>query len=127
VTIQYRQSSHPTWATALKRGFRRTCPRCGEGKMFAGYLSIKDNCPVCNLAFDPIRADDAPAYFTIFIVGHIVVTGLFAMETYDHPPEWVQMAVWLPTTLLLTLGLLPYIKGAVMGAIFASHKGTEQG
>lgn len=95
--------------------------------MFAGYLSIKDNCSVCNLAFDPIRADDAPAYFTIFIVGHIVVTGLFALETYGHPAEWVQMAIWLPTTLVLTLGLLPYIKGAVMGAIHASHRGPEHG
>jgi uncharacterized protein (DUF983 family) len=109
------------------RGFRRTCPRCGEGRMFAGYLSIRESCPVCNLAFDPIRADDAPAYFTIFIVGHIVVTGLFAMETYEHPPYWVQMGVWLPVTLLMTLALLPYVKGAVMGAIYASQRGPEHG
>ena len=44
------------------------------------------------------------------------------------PPAWVEMAIGLPATLLFTLALLPFIKGAVMGAIWVSkpelaHKG----
>jgi uncharacterized protein (DUF983 family) len=111
----------PTLWSALKRGFCRNCPRCGRGRMFAGYLTAKENCPSCGLAFEPLRADDAPAYFTLSIVGHVVVSGYLTMETAWHPPVWLQATIWMPATLILTLALLPYIKGAVMGAIFASQ------
>lgn len=110
------------WTTALSRGWRRKCPRCGQAPMFKGYLSIGDQCGSCALPFEPLRADDAPAYFTIAIVGHVIVTGLLTLESYAHPPTWVQLAIWLPTTLVLTLSLLPYLKGAVMAAIYCSHR-----
>jgi uncharacterized protein (DUF983 family) len=112
--------------TALSRGFRRLCPRCGEGRMFSGYLSVPEACTACGLAFEPLRADDAPAYLTIFIVGHLVVAGLLALEKFEHPDPWLQAGIWLPLTLVLTLGLLPLIKGAVMGGIYAIHAGRQQ-
>lgn len=113
-----------TWRTAMLRGWRRKCPRCGEGAMFRGYLSIAEQCSHCDLPFEPLRADDAPAYFTIAIVGHIVIPGLLALETYAHPPTWVQAAIWMPVTLLMTLALLPYLKGAVMAVIYSSNAET---
>lgn len=90
--------------------------------MFKGYLTIGEACASCDLPFEPLRADDAPAYFTIAIVGHIVVSGLLALESYAHPPSWVQLSIWLPTTLVMTLGLLPFIKGAVMAAIYCANR-----
>jgi uncharacterized protein (DUF983 family) len=108
--------------TALKRGFVRRCPRCGQGSLFKGYLTMADHCSNCQLAFEPYRSDDVPAYFTILIVGHIVVPGLLTMEKIAHPAEWVQMAVWLPVTLFGTLALLPFIKGAAIGAIWRSKQ-----
>lgn len=89
--------------------------------MFAGYLTAKESCAHCGLVFEPLRADDAPAYFTISIVGHVVVTGYLATESILHPPVWLQLAIWMPGTLGMTLGLLPFVKGAVMGAIFSSQ------
>ncbi len=111
-----------SFGTALKRGLRRRCPRCGQGSLFKGYLTMADHCSNCELAFEPYRSDDVPAYFTILIVGHIVVPGLLAMEKTLHPAEWVQLAVWLPVTLFGTLALLPFIKGAVIGAIWRSKQ-----
>ncbi|WP_374311016.1 DUF983 domain-containing protein [Dongia sp.] len=111
-----------TWTTSFMRGCRRKCPRCGEGAMFRGYLSIADHCSACKLPFEPLRADDAPAYFTIAIVGHIVVSGLLMLESYAHPPTWVQLAIWLPSTAIMSLAMLPYLKGAVMAAIYCSNK-----
>jgi uncharacterized protein (DUF983 family) len=73
------------------------------------------------------RADDVPAYFTIAIVGHIVVTGLLLMESLLHSPAWLQAAIWLPATLLLSFGLLPFIKGAAMAAIYCSHRKRRPG
>lgn len=94
--------------------------------MFSGYLTVPESCLSCGLAFEPLRADDAPAYFTVFIVGHVIVIGLLALEKYDHPALWVQSAIWIPLTLILTVGLLPFVKGAVMGAIYASHAGRQR-
>jgi uncharacterized protein (DUF983 family) len=110
----------PNWTTAFFRGCRRKCPRCGGASMFRGYLTIADSCAHCALPFEPLRADDAPAYFTIFIVGHIVVSGLLMLESYAHPPYWMQLAIWLPATIVMSVGLLPYLKGAVMAVIYCS-------
>lgn len=122
---QFEYGSQPGWLTALSRGFSRACPRCGRGRMFDGYLTVRESCSVCALAFEPLRADDAPAYFTVFLVGHLVVGGLLLVQKMAHPDEWLQFAIWIPLTIVLTLGLLPFIKGAVMGVIFAAQKGTR--
>ena len=55
---------------SLRKGWRRRCPKCGEGALFNGYLSVKDACANCGQAFHHHRADDGPAYLTIVIVGH---------------------------------------------------------
>jgi len=90
--------------------------------IFTGYLTIAETCRHCGLAFEPIRADDAPAYFTLSIVGHIIVSGLLLTERLFHPPAWLQASIWLPATLVLCLTLLPFIKGGVMAAIYCSQR-----
>lgn len=107
------------WLRSLKRGFLRRCPRCGAPHIFAGYLKLKPRCANCDLDPNVYRADDGPAYFTILIVGHVIMLGLVAMETTVAPAIWVEAAIWLPLTLGMTLGLLPLIKGAMVGAQWA--------
>ena len=94
--------------------------------MFSGYLTVPEACSNCGLAFEPLRADDAPAYFTIFIVGHVIVTGLLLMQKLEHPDDWVQFAIWIPLAIVMMLGLLPLIKGAVMGVIYASQASRQR-
>ena len=105
--------------TALKRGFRGRCPRCGEGKLFRAFLKVDDHCSVCGLDFTPHRADDLPAYLVIVIVGHIVVPTVLFIETDFSPPVWLQLAIYLPLTLVLSLALLQPVKGAVVGVQWA--------
>ena len=116
--VHYGAASRPSFWTSLARGLARRCPRCGRGSLFRSYLKANDHCPVCNLPFDPLRSDDAAPYFTIFIVGHIIVPLVLVVEQQFAPPVWLQLAVWLPVTLVLTLLLLPFVKGAVMAAIW---------
>ena len=73
--------------TAMKRGFRGRCPRCGEGKLFRAFLKVDDHCSVCGLDFTPHRADDLPAYLVIVIVGHIVVPAVLWIETNYSPAD----------------------------------------
>jgi len=117
------QFGRVTFATAFGRGFRRRCPRCGRGRLLAGYLTMRSRCEDCGLDLEPCRADDVPAYFTILIVGHIIVAGVLLAEQLFHPPALFQMALWLPMTLVLTLALLPFVKGAVIASIWASKQG----
>ena len=105
--------------TALKRGFRCRCPRCGEGKLFRAFLKVDDHCSVCGLDFTPHRADDLPAYLVIVIVGHIVVPAALWIETNYAPAVWLQLTVYLSFTLVASLALLQPVKGAVVGLQWA--------
>ena len=105
--------------TALKRGFRGRCPRCGEGKLFRAFLKVDGNCALCGLDFTPHRADDLPAYLVIVIVGHIMVPTALLIETDFSPPVWLQLAIYLPLTLIASLALLQPVKGAVVGLQWA--------
>ena len=105
--------------TAIKRGFRGRCPRCGEGKLFRAFLKVDNSCAACGLDFTPHRADDLPAYLVIVIVGHLVVPIALGIETSYSPPVWLQLAIYLPITLILSLLLLQPVKGAVVGLQWA--------
>jgi uncharacterized protein (DUF983 family) len=105
--------------TSLKRGFRGRCPRCGEGKIFCAFLKVADRCSACGLDLTPHRADDLPAYLVIVIVGHIVVPLALMIETNYSPPVALQLAIYLPLTLIASLLLLQPVKGAVVAVQWA--------
>jgi uncharacterized protein (DUF983 family) len=100
---------------SLWRGFSKCCPACGKDRLFTGYLGTKQRCTHCHEDLHHQRADDAPPYFTMMVVGHTVVPLLLLVEKFWHPDLWVHFAVWLPLTVLMTLWLLPRIKGAIIG------------
>lgn len=106
-------------AASLRRGFAQRCPACGEGALYYKYLKVNERCPHCGEELFHHRADDAPPYFTIVIVAHVIVGGLLMVEEAFSPPTWVQMAVWLPLTLIMSLWLLPRVKGALIGLQWA--------
>ncbi len=104
---------------AILRGMRCKCPSCGTGAVFDGYLSVNQSCDTCGEELHHHRADDAPPYFTIFIVGHVIVLLALWVEMAYVPPMWLHMAVWLPLTLIMSLALLRPIKGAMVGLQWA--------
>jgi uncharacterized protein (DUF983 family) len=108
-------ASLPPMLVVLGRGLQGRCPNCGKTKMFTSYLRVVPECGVCGAPLGLARADDAPPYFTILIVGHIVLGGMLALEKAASPPIWVHAVIWLPLTVILSLGLLQPIKGATVG------------
>lgn len=107
--------STQSWSAALLRGLRQRCPSCGRGAIFGGYVRVNKQCDGCGLEFAAYRSDDAPAYFTIAIVGHFIVPAMLILEQTSHPATWVHMVTWLPLTLVMTLAVLPRVKGALLG------------
>lgn len=106
---------------SLLRGLAGRCPHCGRGRLFERYLKVVDRCPECDEVFSHHRADDAPPYFTMFIVGHIVVGLMLAVEVRYTPALWIHAALWFPLTIVLALALLPRIKGAIVGLQWAAR------
>src|SRR3990170_8412318 len=105
--------------TSMLRGAKLTCPSCGRGAMYRRYLKVADECPSCGEELHHHRADDAPPYFTIVIVGHVVVSLMLAVEMAYRPPLWLHAALWLPLTVILTLLILPSVKGALIALQWA--------
>ena len=106
-------------STAMWRGAKCRCPACGEGKLYRQYLKVVDECSVCKEELHHHRADDAPPYFTMFITGHIIVGGLLALEQAYAPPTWVHLVIWMPLLIILSIALLPPVKGALVGLQWA--------
>jgi uncharacterized protein (DUF983 family) len=100
---------------AMRRGFMGKCPSCGAGRLFRKYLKVQDHCPKCNEDLHHQQTDDAPAYFTILIVGHILVPIALVVETTYSPSVAFSIGVWVPAIIISCLALLPRIKGALVG------------
>ncbi len=105
----------PSIAVGVRRGLRLRCPNCGEGHLFAGYLKVAPHCPVCGQDNSAYPADDAPPYLTLFLVGHLLLPFMFWTDSAWAPPLWVQFSIWLPLVAIVSIALLPFMKGAVVG------------
>jgi uncharacterized protein (DUF983 family) len=108
-----------SWTAAVLRGLRCRCPACGKGKLYGRYLEVVPVCANCGEELHHQRADDAPPYFTMFIVGHVIIGGLLLLEQTLAPATWVHLVIWLPLTLFLSLWLLPKVKGGLVGLQWA--------
>jgi uncharacterized protein (DUF983 family) len=103
---------------AFARGALGRCPKCGRGQLFRQYLKVVDRCSVCGERYGHYRADDAPPWLTILLVGHITVPLILFVEESFEPPPWVEFAVYLPLVLLLTLVILPRCKGVILAILW---------
>ena len=114
----------PDQSLAISRGLRGRCPRCGEGRLFQGFLTLRPRCERCGLDFTFADAGDGPAVFVILIGGAIVVGAALITEVVYQPPYWVHAMLWLPLILLVTLAPLRPIKG-LMIALQYHHRAQE--
>ncbi len=100
---------------ALLRGFLRRCPKCGQGHLFDGYLSVHDACPACGEPMHHQRADDGPAWLTMLIVGHLMAPLLHVYFVKFRPEPLELFALFSVGCVALSLALLPRLKGLMIG------------
>ena len=113
-------ASRNTW-TAIRRGAAGRCPACGHGKLFTSFLKVAHACPSCGTELHHHRADDAPPYFTMLIVGHVVGGGILSVEQAFSPSHMTHLMIWIPLTIILSLALLTPIKGGLIGLQWAQR------
>ena len=104
---------------AMARAFVGRCPHCGRGRLFGKFLKPVPACAVCGEDLSHQRADDAPPYFTMVIVGHLVVPVMVATILLTNLSTTTYLMIWLPTIAILTVGLLQPVKGAIIALQWA--------
>ena len=114
-----------SWSALIRSGLRGYCPRCGRGKLFAGFLALAPRCEHCGLDFSFADSADGPAFFVMFIAGFIVAGSALAVEIIYAPPYWVHAALWGPLILITTLVPLRPLKG-LMIALQYRHGAAER-
>jgi uncharacterized protein (DUF983 family) len=114
----------PTVAQSALRGIACRCPRCGGGKLYSGFLTLRPNCEACGLDYAFIDSGDGPAVFLIMIAGAIVVGAALIVEVKYQPPFWVHAALWLPLILATTLLPMRPMKSLLIALQF-HHKAAE--
>ncbi|UEM06690.1 DUF983 domain-containing protein [Skermanella rosea] len=108
----------------LAAALKCRCPRCGEGRLYKGFLSVSDRCEVCGLALARGDSGDGPAVFLTFILGFTVVpVALWVAMSVDWP-LWLHAVVWTVVILGLALGMLRPAKAYLMALQFR-HRASE--
>lgn len=106
-------------------GLNCRCPRCGQGRLFKGFLNLAPRCTACGLDFSFADSADGPAVFVILIVGFVIAGAALLTEIAYSPPIWVHLVVWLPLVLVLCLGMLRPLKGLLVALQY--HHRAEEG
>ena len=109
---------------AIKRGLCSRCPRCGEGRLFNGFLQLAPRCERCGLDYSFADSADGPAFFVMFLSGFIVVFAALLVEVLYQPPFWVHAILWVPLILITTLVPLRPVKGLLI-VLQYHHKAAE--
>lgn len=105
-------------------GLAGKCPRCGEGDLFAGYLSLRARCASCGLDFAQADSGDGPAVFVIFIAGFAAVALVFILRFGMGAPVWLALLASVAAAAALSLGLLRPFKATLI-ALQYRHKAEE--
>ena len=113
-----------TQVSPFKAGLLCRCPRCGEGKLFKGYLKLAPGCSACGLDLAFADSGDGPAIFVIFLVAPLIIVLAMVVGAIFNPPPYVHLILWIPATLVLSLALLPPFK-ATMVALQYRHDAHE--
>jgi uncharacterized protein (DUF983 family) len=114
-TMHLVESQPRSWRQALLRGSLLRCPACGQGSLYARYLKARNECAACGLGLHHHRADDAPPYTNMLILCYVLVLQALLLERATMPPLWLHVTLWRPLAIILTLVLLPRVKGAFIG------------
>jgi uncharacterized protein (DUF983 family) len=108
-------SSPAVAVSAVRAGLKGRCPRCGQGRLFAGFLKVRPGCDTCGLDFSTIQTGDGPASFIMQIAGFAVGFSALVVEIKYHPPMWLHLVVWLPLVVVLSLALMRPGRGLMIG------------
>ena len=115
-----------TTSQTIKRGLHGKCPACGVGRMLHRYIIPLEKCAHCDMPFEPLRADDGPAWATVLITGHLSMPFVFWLLEQGIDNTTLEILYSILFILLLSALILPRAKGIFMAIIWMMHVRKEQ-
>jgi uncharacterized protein (DUF983 family) len=115
----------PSLSQSVMAGLTGRCPRCREGHLFSGFLTVAKQCDKCGADYSFADAGDGPAIFVILISGFIVVGAALIVEVVYQPPFWLHAVLWGPLILIVTLLPLRLLKGLLI--VLQYHHSAAEG
>ncbi len=116
--------TEPSLFSTLHKAWRCVCPRCAQGHLFQGFLTVVDRCAHCHLPLSRNDSGDGPAVFLTFILGTLLVPPALWLSFQVSWPLWLHTVVWGLVILGLTLGMLRPAKALVVALQF-NHRPEE--
>jgi uncharacterized protein (DUF983 family) len=112
--------THRPPVAPVRAGLAGCCPRCGEGRLFGGFLATRERCDVCGLDYAFADSGDGPAAFVILLVGFVVVGLARYVEVTYQPPLWLHFLIWVPLAVGLSLVAMRLAKGVLITLQYAN-------
>lgn len=110
---------------AMKLGLKMRCPKCGDAPLFRAYLKQVDNCASCHEDWGRVRADDGPAWATMLVVGHLLAPFFHFLIFKAGLPTWAPAVILCSLAIVMSLLLLPRMKGLFIGLLWATQAPTS--
>ncbi|ASY67995.1 DUF983 domain-containing protein [Sinorhizobium fredii] len=102
-------------------GIKGLCPRCGQGRVFDGFLKVRPACENCELDYRFADSGDGPVVFVILIVGFIVLGAALWTEVNVNPPLWLHFLLWIPLATVFSLALTRMLKGVLINLQYRNN------
>ena len=118
--------AHHAPVDPISTGLRGQCPRCGQGRLFEGFLTPRARCTACDLDYGFADAGDGPVVFVILIVGFIVVGTALWAEVNFQPPLWLHFILWIPLASIMSLVLMRMLKGVLINLQYRNKAGQGE-
>ncbi len=109
--------------SSLQAALRCRCPRCGRGRLYDGFLTVRERCESCGLDLRHHDSGDGPAVILIFVIGALIVPAALITEAKFEPPYWLHLVLWPPIIIGAIVGLLRPLK-AFFVALQFRHRST---
>ncbi len=110
----------------IRTGTRGRCPRCGEGHLFSGFLTLREQCEVCALSYDFADPADGPAFFVICFGCVPAVVFALMLEIWMSASLLTQLLVTGPFFLATCLAPLRPLKGWLVCSQYFFKAGEGQ-
>jgi uncharacterized protein (DUF983 family) len=108
--------TRPSVPTAIRRALALRCPRCGHGKVFDGWFSMRETCDACGLKYEREQGYFVGAIYLNYAVTAVVCLGAaWPIATWLHLSPWGEVGVASSFIALVPLVFFRYSKSLWLG------------
>ena len=99
-----------------RRALALRCPRCGEGRLFDGWVRMRARCPACGLAFEREAGYFVGAIYVNYgLTVGLALGGYFTLQAWLDLTTGQQLLVWGTFAVVFPVWAYRYSKALWLG------------